>query len=43
MIYELSEENAKLVIEEVKKELGTIFGYDKGARVIEIFDAEHVR
>ncbi len=29
---ELDEENAEKVIEEVRNELGTIFGYDKGSR-----------
>ena len=29
---ELDEDNAKIVIDEVRAELGTIFGYDKGSR-----------
>ena len=29
---ELDEENAELIIEEVRNELGTIFGYDKGSQ-----------
>jgi hypothetical protein len=29
---ELCQENAELVIDEVRKELGTIFGYDEGSR-----------
>ena len=33
---ELCDENALIVIEEVKKELGTIFGYDKGSRDVGI-------
>jgi len=33
---ELCEENAELVIQEVRDELGTIFGYDKGSREVGI-------
>ena len=33
---ELCEENAQLVIEEVRRELGTIFGYDKASRDVGI-------
>ena len=33
---ELSDENAIIVIDEIKKELGTIFGYDKGSRDVGI-------
>ena len=33
---ELCEENAALVIEEVRQELGTIFGYDEGSRKVGI-------
>ena len=36
---ELCEENAALVIEEVKAELGTIFGYDQGSRNVGITGA----
>lgn len=36
---ELCEENAILVIEEVKAELGTIFGYDQGSRNVGITGA----
>lgn len=33
---ELCDENADLVIEEIKNELGTIFGYDMGSRNVGI-------
>mmetsp|Transcript_30602 Transcript_30602/g.65954 ORF Transcript_30602/g.65954 Transcript_30602/m.65954 type:complete len:154 (+) Transcript_30602:189-650(+) len=33
---ELCEENAEIVIEEVRQELGTIFGYDQGSRDVGI-------
>ena len=36
---ELCEENAVLVIEEVKAELGTIFGYDQGSKNVGITGA----
>ena len=36
---ELCEENAALVIEEVKAELGTIFGYDQGSKNVGITGA----
>jgi hypothetical protein len=33
---ELCEENAEIAIEEVRQELGTIFGYDQGSRDVGI-------
>lgn len=36
---ELCEENASLVLEEVRRELGTIFGYDQRSREVGITGA----
>ena len=39
---ELCEENALIVIDEVKRELGTIFGYDAASRNVGITGSVYV-